>query len=985
MPTHALLFTDLVDSTLLVERLGDEATVRWWEEHDRCARDLMVRHGGREIDRTDGFFFLFEAASRAVGFALDYHELVRRLSMRARVGIHVGAVHLRSNRAEDVGRGAKPVEVEGLAKPLAARVMSLAQGAQTLLTSTAREALASDAAAQPFDVVRHGHYRLKGIESPVEIFEAALRGQVFAGPPPDTEKAYRVVRVGDLWQPARTIPHNLPVERDSFVGRTGELRAIFERIEAGARLLTVHGPGGAGKTRLVRRYARAWLGDWPGGIYFCDLSETRSLDAICFAVASVIQVPLGRADPVIQIGHAIAGRARCLLILDNFEQVVGHAAATVGRWLDRADNATFVVTSRERLHLPGESLLTLEPLPVAIDSVQLFSDRAAVLGAGFALTDANRDTVASIVRLLDGLPLAIELAAARIPVLSPSQLLQRLEDRFQVLAGSQSTAARQSTLRNAIDWSWTLLNPFEQAALAQCSVFEGGFDLAAAERVLDPGGTVGGAPTVLDVVDSLVAKSLLRVWHPGELDRLDLDEPFFGMYISIREYANEKLRAMGPDVECSAQVRHGAYFAAFGTDAAIESLSRDGGIRRRHLLTLELDNLVAACRRALTRSDVGTAATCFRAAWEAIELRGPVSIAVELGRQILTMTGLEGNDRIVPLATMGLVLHRAGQVNEAGQCLEAALQLSVSFVDDVWQGRVLGQLATLHRDQGRIEQAQRDFESALVLHRKSGDRRAEGASEGNLGNLYMERGLMEDARCHYEAALAIHMAIGNRRLVGSVLGNLGLLHFEQGRIAEALDCYERALSIHREVGSRSFEGAVLGNLGLLNLEQGRLEEAQRLYLESLHIHRSVGNRRDECVVLHNLGELRAKQNSLDSAQDCFCAALAIAREIGYRRLEGGALGELGALLARQGRMEEARRELEAGAAILRELDDRVALGKLLCARCTVEFEDGQPELAGAALMEAETIAEQTQTGAGSELGREIAALRSMLPAAGCSH
>ena len=247
------------------------------------------------------------------------------------------------------------------------------------------------------------------------------------------------------------------MECDSFVGRVLELRDLAARLDAGQRLITVLGPGGTGKTRFVRRYGRAWLGDWPGGVYFCDLSEARSLDGIFFAVASALDVPLGREDAVVQLGHAIAGRGRCLVILDNFEQLVLHAAATVGRWLDRAPDAAFVVTSRERLHVPGEEIVPVEPLPLDNDAIELFASRARAQRSGLRRERLQPRAVVEAVRLLDGMPLAIELAAARVRVLSPAQLVERMRDRFALLAGARGAAARQATLRAAIDWSWELL------------------------------------------------------------------------------------------------------------------------------------------------------------------------------------------------------------------------------------------------------------------------------------------------------------------------------------------------------------------------------------------------------------------------------------------------------------------------------------------------------------------------------------------------
>jgi class 3 adenylate cyclase len=201
---RALLFTDLVDSTRWAERLGDERARALWTAHDRAARDLLALHGGREIDRSDGFFLLFDDAAGAAGFAEGYHGALAALGLQARAGLHVGAVTLRANDAADVARGARPLEVDGLAKPFAARLMALAPPGRTLASAAAQAALAGEGESR-------GHYRLKGLEQPVEVFE--LGGPRAAAPPPDSDKAYRVVRDGDLWRPLREVRHNLPISR----------------------------------------------------------------------------------------------------------------------------------------------------------------------------------------------------------------------------------------------------------------------------------------------------------------------------------------------------------------------------------------------------------------------------------------------------------------------------------------------------------------------------------------------------------------------------------------------------------------------------------------------------------------------------------------------------------------------------------------------------------------------------------------------------
>ncbi len=670
MIARALLFTDVVDSTAWVEAAGDERASSLWADHDRRTRQLLTLHGGMEIDRTDGFFAVFEHAGEAARFAVSYHDFLHAMGLAARVGIHEGAVTCARTHPTTLPAGPSRSKSKVCAKPLAARIMSLARGGQTLLTAHAAAAV-RDALPPGSALLVCGHYRLKGIEAPVEVFGLAREGHDFE-PPADTEKAYRVVRVDEFWQPLRAVPHNLAPERDAFIGRSTELRLLANALESGVRFVTVLGPGGTGKTRLVRRYALSWLGEWPGGVCFCDLSEARSADGLYFAVALALGVPIGKGDPTVQLGHAIAARGRCLVILDNFEQVVAHAAESLGRWLDRASEASFVVTSRERLHVDGESVFPIEPLLADSEAIDLFVARARMHRPAFALDAGNRAHVAEVVKLLDGLPLAIELAAARVRVLSPAQIVSRLRDRFALLAGGPGAAARQSTLRAAIDWSWQLLTVSEQAVLAQCSVFEGGFTLEAAEAVLDLRG-LRDALSIVDTIQALVDKSLLRAWLPKASARLELVEPYFGMYLSIHEYAAQKLDAAGPQSTAQAQQNHGRFFTGFGTEEALDALFTHGGAKRRQVLTFELDNLVSACRRALARADAEVAVATFRAAQEVLALRGPFNAGAALGDGVLAMRDLPDPLAIDAATSQAHTWYRMGRLVESRTLLERAL------------------------------------------------------------------------------------------------------------------------------------------------------------------------------------------------------------------------------------------------------------------------------------------------------------------------
>ena len=954
---RAVLLTDVVDSTGLGQKLGDEAMTGLWARHDRLARDLLPEWRGREVDKSDGLLLLFANAADAVGYALAYHRtLAERCSpMKARSGLHVGPVVLRVNSADDVARGAKPLEVDGQTKAIAARIMSIAGGGQTLLTGAAQVALGE----HRYRAQSHGHWRLQGIAQPLELFEVGDPETAFV-PPADGAKVKRVARHGDLWLPTRQIRHGLPAERDAFIGRGDAIDELGRRLLGGARLVSILGMGGAGKTRLAMRFGWAWLGDYhPGGVWFCDLSPATSIDGVADAVGRALDVPLGRDDPVVQLGHAIAGRGRCLVILDNFEQVARHAEQTVGRWLEAAPEAAFIVTTREVLGIAGEEILALPPLPPG-DAVGLFMRRAQAAKHDFALRGDDHRTIQTLTELLDRMPLAIELAAARVRLMPPAVLLSRMSERFRLLASAGGRIDRQATLRATLDWSWDLLLPTERMALAQLSVFEGGFTMEGAEAVLRLGDGDGeaAAPWPVDVLQSLLNKSFVR--QSGQR---------FDLIASVQEYAGQRLSTpgsypgSGADAVRAAQVAHGGYAA---------------GLDEASVPAVELANCMAACRRAVLRDDTEVAVATLERAWSVLTLRGPFRVGVELATSVLGMVGLGAGAAARAGRVAGRALEACGQVAEARETLEAALASARQAGDRRCEGQVLCDAGFLLAEEGRIESAGEHLQAALAIAQQMADQVLECDALRSMAILHLHTGHLAEALDHGEKALAVARRIGKPRTEGTILDNLAVLHAHLGNLELARTRFDASLAVARELGDRKWEGNALSNLGHLNQMQGQHEEALAMLEAAIAVSRELGDLRLGCIGLGNLGTVHEKLGRFDEARTCYESALLSARGLGDPRSEGQFLGALGLLHARQARFAEARHCLDRGEALLADAGDTVSLGVLLCNRAEAEHRAACREEASRALASAQQLAANVAAGPESELGRALARAKTAL-------
>ena len=866
---RALLLTDVVNSTALAQTLGDAAMAALWQAHDRAARDLLPLHRGREIDKTDGMLLMFDSASDALAYAVAYHAALSAMphGLQARAGLHVGPVLLRENSASDVARGAKPLEVDGLAKPTTARIMALARGGQTLISADAGQALPPQAAP----LQSHGHWLLKGVVDPLELFEA---GPQPLGAPPDNDKGWRVVRLGERWLPARELPNSLPQQTTSFHGRDRELDEIKALLQGGARLVTLLAMGGLGKTRLALQVAAERLPDYPQGAWFLDLSPLREPALVVEEAARLLQVQEEPGRPLLQTLGAALTEQRLLLIIDNCEHLLQAAAALAHALLRAAPQVCILASSRIALGVPGERVYAVQPLPVPgpqmrtpdvallsrLPAVRLFVERAQAHRGDFVLDAAQAGAVAELVTRLEGVPLALELAAARVRSLSVADINDRLKDRYRLLTGgSRVLQLRQQTLRALVDWSYDLLPPGEQTLLQRLGIFNGGFDLAAAEAVcsaepLDP-------LDVMDLLDALVQHSLVMVDPRGADTR-------YSMLETLREYALEKLQ-QGPDAAVIA-ARHGDHFFSLAKQA------RSGlqGAQQAHWVErveADLDNLRAAMARARDSGDNGSGdphlaaklPVALQGFWV---LRGYLSEAREHIRAALALPAIQASDtaRAHTLYVGAVLADAQGDPAHAGQLLETCLALRRALQAPRDIATTLSTLAMARLATGQAEAALAAEQESLALFREIGYRVGEAIGLQHLGHIHLWLRQGGQAEASLREGLALALTLKHLEVACECELLLGECALAQGELGPARTQLQRSLQRSRDAGDRRDEAKALAALGRLALAQQDRAAAQPLMAQALAAFQRFEMRaeliagvEDHALLAHDLGQHEA--------------------------------------------------------------------------------------------------------------------------------
>ncbi len=853
----AVMFTDMVGYSALMQ--ADEVVAldkrdRYWDAIDR----LHESFGGTVVQRLgDGSMSMFPSALSAVQAAVAIQRELGALDVSVRIGIHVGDVIV------------DPQRLTGDAVNIAARIESFAVAGGVMLSDSARQQIANRSDVQ---VVSVGRFRLKNVGSPVELFAVADSGIVVPDPAALEGKGERYA----------SLPSNLPHSGTPLVGRDAALESL-SALTREHRIVTITGPGGVGKTRIMAELGRKLAVEFLDGVAFVELAEVNDPADFIPALADALDVKEAEGRSLDEGIVDLIGDKKALLLLDNLEQVVT-AASLVARLLESCPQLHIVTTSRTLLRISAEREFVLAPLdlPPSTDvrapaelltypSVSLFVARAQMSRSDFELTADNADAVAAVCRRLDGLPLALELAAARLRLLAPRELLDRLDHALNVLtSGPRDVPERQQTLRATIDWSYSLLTGSEQRFFRRMAVFAGEGTLADVQAVCADSGSAS-----LDDLESLVDKALVQV--DGRDTRLR-------MLQTIAEFAGEELDASG-EREATA-LRHAHRYATVvreirdDTEADHQARAVERGI-------VEEGNLLRALDTLLQAAQSGDAAACEAGMQMCGDLflhwhiRGKNITAREYATSFLAAdaerTPTVG--RSAALATAGLTSWVLGKYEQANEEWSEAYRIAVELdagreiciASHLWGLGLLGF----------------DLDAGMRLTRESIDRSHalgfqwnEGFASTVDGILQTVAGRPDAARASYERALGIQRRIGDEEGAGVTLSGLAQLAAVRGDFSESVDLYQKSLAAFEAVGDRAEQARILDELAGLHLRHDDSSQARNYLLEAVQAYTDVASVRGIGLSLLGLAACEAREDRPTRAVQIAAAAEVFANEEG---------------------------------------------------------------------------------------------------------
>ncbi|MCY3551851.1 MAG: tetratricopeptide repeat protein [Candidatus Poribacteria bacterium] len=909
--TLTLMFTDIEGSTLLWEKHGNEVMAEVINTHNTILRAANSAWGGTEIQNDgDAFFFIFPTASAAVMCALEIQLVLNAYqwhgtieALRVRIGIHTGDMILLDDK------------YHGMPANLAKRITDAGHGGQILLSAVTHTLVKTQ--FPPGSFIALGEHRLKNIQHPEAIFQfrapqasiSKITGEkrwqeVFSktaqedisqdGKPADNAPIHELQTEFPPLKTVNNLPNNLPAPINSFIGRETEVRCITEYFtDRQDRLVTLTGPGGIGKTRLSLRVATELHDTYPDGVWFIALADLKQPKHVITEIATALALPLKSTQDVMEqvISH-LSGKT-LLLVLDNFEHLM-EASQDIKTLLLRCPTLYCLATSREPLKIAGEQRFVVPPLSVPsedvgyealhhYESVQLFLARAEAVAPDFQLTADNAETIGAICRMVDGISLAIELAAARVRAMTPQHILDRLKILLESPSSSKPSAllstsnrdvpARHQTLDAVIDWSYELLEPEEQLLLRQLALFSGGFFLEAAETICSSAYVLAEQDLpyteTIDLIFNLHDKSLLMIEEYLMRTRYRLP-------VAVQLYLREKQQPTG------FREAHAHYYLTLAQeqDKKLEGPEQSDALSE---MAIELDNFRAVFGFAQENNE-----------WL---LFGQLAIALS---EFFYVRGL-WNEGLEWLKQAETELHQRLEeyqgLEDMSETDEMSVQLTIADI------RVA--LAKFYNERQECETARQLCEDALQVFRTAGQQLGVIKALNRLGIIARYQENLEEADIHFTEALELARVLDNKWHIAFSLNNLGLTAYDRRHFEEAKLRYTESLHLARELEDKPGIAYALNNLGKTANQQGLREEARRYYTESLRLTRELSTSSAGLpYLLDSLGREALRHGKHEEARHCYAESLEYRKENGSPREIADSLYQFGQLAYAEGDFEQ---------------------------------------------------------------------------------